>query len=67
MGTSSQKIIVLKELVGNTPVQLDALQQFLLPFAWLIHDFWVSVWVMTLLVVLVKLAFEYREHRRKRE
>jgi hypothetical protein len=66
MGTSTPKLIVLKELVGNAPPHLDPLQQLLAPHIEIINDFWLSVWCMTLIVLLVKLFLDYREHRKKK-
>jgi hypothetical protein len=64
MNTSTQNLIVLRELEGNPPVQLDPLQQFLAPHVEVLIAFWVAVWCGTAIFLLVKLAREYREYRK---
>ena len=64
MGTSTNNLIVLKELAGNPPVQLDRVQQFFAPHVDAMITFWVGVWILTSVVLLVKLAQEYIAHRK---
>ena len=65
MGTSSQNLIVLKELVGNAPSHLDRTQQLLAPHIQLITHFWIGLWLITAIVVLVKVFREYIAYRKK--
>jgi hypothetical protein len=56
--------IILKELAGNPPPKLNAIQAFLAPHTNLLADVWVAAWVMTSLVVLWRLWYEYQAHRK---
>jgi len=55
--------VVLKELAGNAPPSLDALQQFFAPHAHALIVFWTAVWIFTAFVVIAKLIREYRASR----
>ena len=65
MGTSTENLIVLKELQGNPPVQLDTVQQFFAPHVDAMIMFWILVWCATGVFVLIKLGLEYVEYRKK--
>ncbi len=55
--------IILKELAGNPPPKLSALQTFLAPHTGLLADLWVAAWVMTALVVLWRAWYEHRARK----
>jgi hypothetical protein len=63
MNTSTDDLIVLKELQGNPPTSLDPLQQVLAPYIEELTAFWVAVWCMTAVVLVVHLVREYRKHK----
>ncbi len=56
-------VIALKMLLGNEPTHLNAFQSVLAPFVHEIAFGWLCVWGITALVLLVRLAREYRAHR----
>lgn len=56
--------IVLKELAGNAPPKLNAIQEVLAPHVYLLTNIWISVWIMTAILVCVHVWKEYREQRR---
>ncbi len=58
-----QPLIVLKQLTGNAPPTLSALQSMLVPHVELLTEIWVSVWITTAGVLLWKLFKAYREQR----
>lgn len=62
---STTKLIELKQNAGNAPTSLDPLQQFLAPHVDTLIAFWFSVWVITAIVLLVKLWYEYKNRNRK--
>jgi hypothetical protein len=66
MGTSTNNLLVLKELAGNAPTSLDPLQQLLAPHVHELIYFWVAVWSVTAIVLLIRLVREYIEYRGKR-
>jgi hypothetical protein len=66
MGTSTPKLIVLKELEGNQPTSLDPVQTFFAPHVDTLTTFWIAVWCVTAIVLLVRLGREYLEHRKRR-
>lgn len=49
--TPTTTIIALKELTGNHPPVLDALQKFLLPHVDALIMGWRIIWVLTLVTV----------------
>lgn len=61
MNISSQ-LIVLREIRGNDPVQLGAVQQWLLPYAHQIVVFWSAVGIIAACVALYALYREIRAH-----
>ncbi len=63
MEHSTSTLIVLKELAGNPPPQLNAIQEFLTPHVGLLTDIWISAFVMTIIVLLVKLWSEYKKQK----
>lgn len=66
MGTSSSHIVVLKQLTGNAPAHLDPLQAFFAPYTNELILFWISVWITTAGVLVVKVVREYMAHRRSK-
>lgn len=44
--------IVLNELIGNSPPQLNTLQSFLLPYTEPLVVFWWFVWFVTAIVLI---------------
>ncbi len=57
-------LIVLKELAGNPLPHLNTIQKFLLPHVPFLTMFWISVWITTAFVLLIKLWYEYKEYKR---
>jgi hypothetical protein len=66
MGTSTPQLIVLKELEGNQPTSLDPVQTLLAPHVDALTAFWITLWCLTAIVLLIRLAREYLEHRKRR-
>ncbi len=58
--------IILKELAGNAPPELNALQQLLAPHIDFLSEVWISVWIMTGIVLVAKLWHEYKKQKRGR-
>ncbi len=52
--------IVLKELAGNAPPELNAIQEILAPHVFFLTNVWISVCIMTAIVVCVHVWNEYR-------
>ena len=63
MNTSTQNLIVLKELGGNAPTHLNPLQELFAPHIHALTMFWIFVWCATALILVVKLTREYLAHR----
>ena len=63
MNTGTTTYIVLKELAGNRPPHLDMLQQILAAHLETVSAFWISLWIMTFIVVLYQVYKEYRASR----
>ena len=64
MGTTS--LIVLREISGAPPTALNELQRWLEPHVGLVTGVWISIWLLTALVLLVQLAREYKKFRTQR-
>lgn len=64
MSTTTPPIIELTQNAGNAPTSLDPLQTMLAPHTDLIVSFWLAVWVITGIVLLIKLWHEYKEQKR---
>ncbi len=60
MDQATTTFIVLKELAGNPPPQLNAIQKMLAPHIELLTTLWISIWVVTAIVLVVKLRNEYK-------
>ena len=58
-------LIVIKELAGNPPPHLNMIQKFLAPYTESLVTFWISVWIMTAIVLFVFYIREYRAHRNR--
>ena len=56
-------LIVLKELAGNPVPELDELQAFFAPYSEHLTTFWISVWVMTAIILIVMYLDAYKTHR----
>ena len=63
MEQATTTFIILKELAGNPPPRLNAIQEFLVPYTELLVQFWVAVWVVTILTLLWVLWYEYKKQR----
>lgn len=59
-------LIVLKELAGNPPPHLNALQQLFAPHVETLISLWIALWIMTAFVLIGIYVNAYREHRAKR-
>lgn len=66
MENGTTTLIVLKELAGNPPPHLNAIQELLLPHVGFLTTVWISVWITTAIVLLAKVWYEYREYKNKR-
>jgi hypothetical protein len=64
MENATTTYIVLKELYGNPPPQLGAIQEILVPHLDFLTSAWISIWVVTAVIVLLRLIHEYRTHTR---
>ncbi len=58
-----KNFIILKELAGNPPPRLNAVQKLLAPHIDLLTELWASAWVMTVIVLCVILWAEYRNQK----
>ncbi len=58
-------LIVLKELAGNPRPELNAIQQLLAPHTEFLVTLWISVWVMTAIILVALFVREYMEHRKE--
>ena len=58
-------IVILKELAGNPLPQLNVVQQAIVPHVELLVTFWISVWIMTGLVVVGITIKEYRNRKNR--
>ncbi len=63
MEPATTTMIVLKELAGNPPPRLNDIQELLVPHVELLTNFWIAVWIMTVIVLLAMLWLEYKKHR----
>lgn len=61
MQTATTTLIALKEIAGNPPATLNALQLFLVPYTRTIMIFWAAVWCTTFVIVLWKLSVAWRQ------
>ena len=61
----AENFIVLKELNGNTPPQLNALQKFLEPHVEEIVALWVILWCATALIMLSMLIRSYVQQTKR--
>lgn len=59
----SAPYVVLKELAGNPPPQWNALQEVLAPHISLLASFWISVWIMTAVVLAAKFWHAYKQYK----
>ena len=66
MENGTTTLIVLKELAGNPPPHLNAIQKLLVPHVEFLTAFWISVWILTAIVLLVQLWYAYKEHKNQR-
>ncbi len=63
MENGTTTLIVLKELAGNPPPHLNAIQELLAPHVGLLTTLWISVWITTAAVLLVQPWHAYKEHK----
>ena len=59
--TSTAKLIELKELAGNDPAQLNALQRLFSPHIEILETMWLALWCTILVIVLLHLFKELRK------
>ena len=52
-------LITLKVLSGNPPASLYPMQQALVPYADALTALWLAAWVMTSVVIVVKLVKDF--------
>lgn len=65
MNSSTTKLLVLQEVAGNPPVQLDPVQQFFAPHIEILTILWVAIWCGTAAFVTAKVMREYIAYRRE--
>ena len=65
MESATATSIVLKELAGNPPPHLNAIQTFLAPHVGFLTTLWISLWVLTAIALVIKLMYEYKEQKNK--
>lgn len=63
MDPATTTLIVLKELAGNSPPQLNYLQELLSPYLSQIVAFWMALWCMTAVAAVTIYIRAYRQHR----
>lgn len=66
MEPATTTLIVLKELAGNPPPQLNTIQKILAPHIDLLTNVWISVWIVTAIVLFLQLIHAYKNHRRNK-
>lgn len=66
MESATPTLIVLKELAGNPPPELNAMQELLLPYTDVLTMFWISVWIVTAALVARHAWYEYKKHAEAR-
>ena len=66
MGHATSSYIVLKELAGNPPPELNTIQKILAPHSVALAHMWIALWVATALVLVYRVAREYNDEHHGR-
>ncbi len=61
--STSAQLMPLREIAGNPPTHLYPMQELLVPYTGWLIAFWFALWCMTAVVLIYRLAKEFRSCR----